>query len=111
MDLSELPSYLRLRCPDGGWISYPWLGEIVFAAVLSWIVGFVVIPAPGGLGVREAAVVVAAAALSGGLAAATAIIAGVLFIVVDAIAAAGFGTGAWLRTVRRARGGRPSGGS
>lgn len=59
------------------------LAAVVPAAVLSWVVGFVVVPVPGGLGIREA-VFVAASGLAVGPAAAVAIVARVLFVVVDA---------------------------
>lgn len=62
--------------------------DVGTAAVLSWIVGFVVVPVPGGVGVREAAFVAAASSLDPGLAAVVAVVARVLFVVVDAIGAA-----------------------
>lgn len=58
--------------------------RVMFAAVLSWVVGFLAVPVPAGAGVREA-VLLAASGLDGGVAAATAIIARVIFIAVDAI--------------------------
>lgn len=62
--------------------------NILFATVLSWVVGFLVVPAPGGIGVREAVFVAAATSLSGlGVAAAVAVVARVLFILVDLIGA------------------------
>jgi uncharacterized membrane protein YbhN (UPF0104 family) len=64
----------------------PW--PVVAAAVLSWIVGFVLVPVPGGVGVREAAFVAAAGSLEPGIAAATALAARAGFIVVDAAGAA-----------------------
>jgi uncharacterized membrane protein YbhN (UPF0104 family) len=57
--------------------------RVVFAAVLSWVVGFLAVPVPAGAGVREA-VLLAASGLDGGVAAATAIIARVIFVAVDA---------------------------
>jgi glycosyltransferase 2 family protein len=56
--------------------------------VLSWIVGFVLVPVPGGVGVREAAFVAAAGSLDPGIAAATAVAARALFVLVDALGAA-----------------------
>ena len=57
---------------------------------MSWIIGFIT-PAPGGIGVREA-VFVAIAGVAAGPAAAAAILARVLFVLVD-----GSGAGAgWL---------------
>ena len=65
--------------------------NIMLAAVLAWVVGFLVIPAPGGLGVREAVFVLAATSLSGGVAAAVALLSRVLFILVDSSGAVLFG--------------------
>jgi uncharacterized membrane protein YbhN (UPF0104 family) len=62
--------------------------EVGAAAVLSWVVGFVLVPVPGGVGVREAAFVAAAGTLDPGIAAATAVVARALFVVVDALGAA-----------------------
>jgi glycosyltransferase 2 family protein len=67
---------------DIGWV------EVCFATVLSWSAGFLVAPAPGGVGVREAAFVAVAASLPGGIAAAVALCARVVFMVVDAVGAA-----------------------
>lgn len=58
--------------------------RVIFAAVLSWVVGFLAVPVPAGAGVREA-VLLAASGLDGGVAAATAIIARVIFVGVDAL--------------------------
>jgi hypothetical protein len=60
-----------------------WL-DIAPAAVLSWVVGFVLIPVPGGVGVREAAFLAAATELDAGVGAAVALVARVLFVLVDA---------------------------
>ena len=64
------------------------LAEVGVAAVLSWVVGFVLVPVPGGVGVREAVFVAAAGSLEPGIAAATAVAARLLFVVVDAGGAA-----------------------
>jgi uncharacterized membrane protein YbhN (UPF0104 family) len=74
---------------DAGWV------DIAPAAVQSWVVGFVLIPVPGGVGVREAAFLAAASStLEPGVAAAVALVARVLFVLVDA---GGFILGsAWL---------------
>lgn len=62
--------------------------NILFATVLSWVVGFLVVPAPGGIGVREAIFVAAATSVSTlGVAAAVAVVARVIFILVDLIGA------------------------
>lgn len=64
--------------------------NLLFATVLSWVVGFLVVPAPGGIGVREAVFVAAATSLSSpGVAAAVAVLARVTFILVDLIGAGG----------------------
>jgi len=68
----------------------PPLARVALAAVVSWIVGFIT-PSPGGIGVREA-VFVATAGLASGPAAAVAILARVLFVLVDG---SGAGVG-WL---------------
>ena len=67
---------------DGGW------ADVAVPAVFSWLVGFVVIPAPGGVGVREAAYV-AASPLPDALAATVALAARLLFVTVDVALAAG----------------------
>ena len=55
----------------------------VFAAtIVSWIVGFLVLVVPGGVGVRES-VFVAVLTLPGGVAATTALVARLVFMVVD----------------------------
>lgn len=58
--------------------------EIGTAATLSWLVGFVLVPVPGGVGVREAAFVAAAGSLEPGIAAAVAVAARAIFVAVDA---------------------------
>ena len=57
--------------------------EVAVAAVLSWVVGFVLVPVPGGVGVREAAFVAAASSLEPGIAAAVAVAARAAFVLVD----------------------------
>jgi uncharacterized membrane protein YbhN (UPF0104 family) len=79
--------------------------NIVFATVLSWVVGFLVVPAPGGIGVREAVFVAAATSLSSpGVAAAVAVVARVVFIMVDLLGA-GLSTAAAPRPARSPRAG------
>lgn len=63
------------------------LVDVGVAAVLSWLVGFVFIPVPGGVGVREAAFVAAAGSLDPGIAAAVAVGARALFVAVDGVGA------------------------
>lgn len=62
--------------------------QVGTAAVLSWVIGFVLVPVPGGVGVREAAFVAAAGSLDPGIAAATAVAARAVFVGVDAAGAA-----------------------
>lgn len=66
----------RSLTPDA---SYP---KVMFATVLSWIAGFLAVPVPAGAGIREA-VLAATSGLDGGVAAATAIVARIMFILVD----------------------------
>ena len=61
-------------------------GQVFVAAVLSWIVGFVLVPVPGGIGVREAAFT-ATAGLATGIGATVAVAARVAFMLVDLIGA------------------------
>jgi glycosyltransferase 2 family protein len=79
-----------------------WL-DVAPAAVLSWVVGFVLVPVPGGVGVREAAFIAAAGSLDPGVDAAIALVARVLFVLVDAGGA--MAAVAWLGH-RRVVGGR-----
>lgn len=65
----------------------PSLPRVAFAAVLSWIVGFLAVPVPAGAGVREA-VFVAACGLASGPGAVVAVTTRVLFVAVDALGAA-----------------------
>lgn len=62
-------------------VPHPPLARVALAAVVSWIIGFIT-PSPGGVGVREA-VFVALAGVAAGPAAAAAILARVLFVLVD----------------------------
>ncbi len=71
----------RSLTPDA---SYP---KVMFATVLSWTAGFLAVPVPAGAGIREA-VLTASSGLDGGVAAATAIVARILFVLVDVVGAA-----------------------
>ncbi|HEV7762072.1 MAG TPA: lysylphosphatidylglycerol synthase transmembrane domain-containing protein [Acidimicrobiales bacterium] len=84
-----------------------WL-DVAPAAVLSWIVGFVLVPVPGGVGVREAAFVAAVSGMDSGVAAATAVLARAVFVLVDALGA--LGASGWLAR-HRIGGGRGEGAS
>jgi hypothetical protein len=75
-------------------------GNVFACAVISWIVGFLLVPVPGGVGVREGAFT-ALVSLSGGIAATSAILARLAFMFVD-------GAGAVITPlILRDRGGRP----
>lgn len=63
----------------------PALARFSFAVPLAWLAGFLVAPAPAGLGVREAVFAVSCG-LDPGVAAATAILARGLFVGVDVVA-------------------------
>lgn len=56
--------------------------RVMFATVLSWTAGFLAVPVPAGAGIREA-VLTATSGLEGGVAAATALVARLVFVVVD----------------------------
>jgi uncharacterized membrane protein YbhN (UPF0104 family) len=60
----------------------PSLSRVVFAAVLSWIAGFVAVPVPAGAGIRET-VFIATSGLDTEIAATVAVATRVLFILVD----------------------------
>ena len=70
--------------------------ELMVPGVLSWVVGFLVVPAPGGIGVREAAFVAAASSLDESIAATVAVVSRLVFMLVDV-------TGALLATAVRRR--------
>jgi uncharacterized membrane protein YbhN (UPF0104 family) len=62
--------------------------NVMTATAISWVVGFVVLPVPGGIGVRETAFVALATSLPSGIAAAVAVVARLTFIAVDGLGAA-----------------------
>jgi glycosyltransferase 2 family protein len=66
------------------------------AAVLSWVVGFVLVPIPGGIGVREAVFVALVGTLPSGVAATVAVTARLCFVLVDGGGAA-LGALSWRR--------------
>jgi hypothetical protein len=66
-------------------VDHPPIARVALAAVVSWIIGFIT-PSPGGFGVREA-VFVTFAGVAAGPAAAAAILARVLFVLVDCLGA------------------------
>jgi glycosyltransferase 2 family protein len=51
------------------------VSEVLFATSAAWLIGFLVVPAPGGIGVREAVFVVTLTSVSPGTASAIAIVA------------------------------------
>jgi uncharacterized membrane protein YbhN (UPF0104 family) len=65
-------------------VSYP---RMVFASVLSWVVGFLAVPVPSGAGIREA-VILAASGASRTVGVTTAVGARILFVLVDVVGAA-----------------------
>jgi uncharacterized membrane protein YbhN (UPF0104 family) len=72
----------------------PNIGNIVFATTLAWTIGFLALPVPGGIGVREAVFVAAATTLpSAAQAAAVALVARALFVLIDI---AGAGITSWI---------------
>jgi glycosyltransferase 2 family protein len=81
-----------------------WL-DVAPAAVLSWIVGFMLVPVPGGVGVREAAFVAAVSGMDSGVAAATAVLARAVFVLVDAVGA--LASSGWLARHRLSGGEKP----
>lgn len=89
----HVPAWLAIGA--GTWLvaaaidtAVPDIRNLLFATVLAWIVGFLVVPSPGGIGVREAVFMTAATSLtSSGVAAAVAVVARVAFILVDLVGA------------------------
>ncbi|HZJ28200.1 MAG TPA: lysylphosphatidylglycerol synthase domain-containing protein [Acidimicrobiia bacterium] len=72
----------RALDPSADWMT------VAPAAILSWVVGFVVVPVPGGVGVREAAfIALIGNGIPSGTSATIAIAARVAFMVVDAAGA------------------------
>lgn len=70
----------------------PTFQNLVYATTLSWLLGFIAVGVPGGIGVREAVFIAAAGSVSSpGVAAAVAVVARALFIAVD-LAGAGLAT-------------------
>ena len=65
-------------------LSYP---RMMFATVLSWVVGFLAVPVPSGAGIREA-VLFASSGLSKSTAITTAVGARLIFVLVDLVGAA-----------------------
>ena len=57
--------------------------EVAFAATVSWLAGFLAVPVPGGVGVREAVFVALAGDLGPGVAESAAVAARLVFVAVD----------------------------
>jgi glycosyltransferase 2 family protein len=76
---------------------------LVFAGILSWVIGFMVVFVPGGIGVREAMFTgIASAALPPHIAATVAIVSRLVFIGADALGAlTAVAIGRWRREVSR----------
>jgi uncharacterized membrane protein YbhN (UPF0104 family) len=65
------------------------LPAVVFAGLLSWVVGFLVVVVPGGIGVREAAfTAIAGVAMPIEVAATVAVVSRLVFVAADALGAA-----------------------
>ncbi len=67
---------------EAGW------APVVLATATSWLVGFLAVPVPGGIGIREAVFLAALPSLDLGPASAAAVVSRVLFMLVDALGAA-----------------------
>ena len=61
--------------------------KVLFATAVSWLAGFLAVPAPGGIGVREAVFVAVLGPLPGDVTAAVAVLARLVFMVTDAAGA------------------------
>jgi uncharacterized membrane protein YbhN (UPF0104 family) len=75
-------SIVRALDVDASWAA------VVLATATSWLVGFLAVPIPGGIGIREAVFLAALPSLDLGPASAAAVVARVLFMLVDALGAA-----------------------
>lgn len=88
----QLPSWLLIG--TASWVIAAAFGirgglaNIIFAAAVSWVIGFIALPVPGGIGVREAAFVALATSLPAGVAAIVAVTARLVTIIVDTVGAA-----------------------
>jgi len=97
----QLPSWLLIGAAT--WATARGLGvdldpvAVLLATCVSWVVGFLVIPVPGGIGVREAAFVGLLAA--DGATAAVALSARLVFVAVDLLGAAA--SSLWVAWARR----------
>lgn len=62
--------------------------NVIAATAISWVIGFLALPVPGGIGVREAVFVGLASSLPVGIAATVALVARLVFVAVDTSGAA-----------------------
>lgn len=87
----QLPSWLLIGAANyliASAFGFPGdIANVMAATVLSWVVGFLALPVPGGIGVREAVFVALATSLPVGIAATVALVARLVFIGVDAAGA------------------------
>lgn len=94
--LVHLPAWMLIGtatwCVARALTPAPPFSGVVFATVVSWVVGFMVIGVPGGLGVREATfAAVLGTGVVAGVAPATAIVARLVFMLADTLGAVGAG--------------------
>lgn len=87
----------------------PGVALLVLATCLSWVAGFLLVPAPGGLGAREAVfAAVLGTSVAHDKAAAAALLARLAFVVVDGVGA--LASFAWLSAAGRRRGAKGTSG-
>ncbi len=89
--LLHVPSWVGIGCATWAVTNalqpgVPFL-DVAPAMVVAWVAGFLAVPVPGGIGVREAVFALTASSLPGGMAAAVAVVCRFLFMVVDALGA------------------------
>jgi uncharacterized membrane protein YbhN (UPF0104 family) len=100
--LLHVPSWLAIAGATwlvslalGGNVAFDLIGV---ATCIAWFLGFIVIGLPGGIGVREAVFVSLAGPLGAPLAATIALVARVIFVVVDLLGAGLFTAIHWARS-------------
>lgn len=80
---------LTAALSEAGGFAAPDAWAVAWATVLAWLAGFLALPVPGGIGVREAVFVAALPAVPPELAAGAALLGRAVFVLGDAIAAGG----------------------
>ncbi|MGH8868022.1 MAG: lysylphosphatidylglycerol synthase domain-containing protein [Actinomycetes bacterium] len=106
--LRQVPSWVAIGAVNVvlaralGWS--PDVLDVISATAVAWIVGFLAVPVPGGIGVREAVFVAVVATLAPGPAAALALTSRLVFVVADVAGAVLFTAALG---VRRSSGGAP----